>query len=235
MTGGKDLVEKTRGFILDLLFPPRCVGCGRKGSWLCAQCVDAIELIQPPICPLCGRHMTENRLCSLCLQDPPPIDGIRSVAYFEGIMRQAIHRFKYNNLQALAIPLGELMSDYWQKTPLPADVIVPVPLHPNRLRERGFNQATLLARESGRRIGLLVVVGSLIRARETPPQVGLSAQERKENVKEAFRCLDDRLAGKRVLLIDDVCTTGATLTACSTALRQASVHSVWALTLARPR
>ncbi len=235
MSEGTDLIERTKVFLLDLLFPPRCIGCRRKGIWLCASCIDKIELIRPPICPLCGRPVSQGGLCSFCRSDPPPLDGIRSIAYFEGIMRQAIHRFKYENLQALAIPLGEMMSDYWRRSPLPADVIVPVPLHPHRERERGFNQATLLARELGKRIDLPVVIGSLIRVRETAPQVGLSAQERRENVEGAFLCSDERLAGRRVLLIDDVCTTGATLAACGIALREGSARSVWALTLARPR
>jgi len=157
------------------------------------------------------------------------------VAYFDGTLREAIHCFKYSNLQDLAIPLGKLMSDYWEKSPLPAETIVPVPLHPDRLRERGYNQATLLARELGKSIGLPIAEDSLARVRATPPQVGLGAQERKENVHDAFRCSSAELKEKRILLIDDVCTTGATLEACSIALRQAGARSVWALALARAR
>ena len=118
---------------------------------------------------------------------------------------------------------------------MPAEVIVPVPLHENRLRARGYNQAALLAQVLGQKIGLPISEGTLARVRETLPQVGLGAQERKENVRDAFRCLDDGLAGRRVLLVDDVCTTGSTLEACSLALRQGRARSIWALTLARPR
>jgi len=157
------------------------------------------------------------------------------VAYFDGTLREAIHRFKYSNLQDLATPLGKLMSDYWEKSPLPAEIIVPVPLHPDRLRERGYNQATLLARELGKSIGLPIEKSSLARVRATLPQVELGAQERKENVRDAFRCANAELKDKRVLLIDDVCTTGATLEACSIALRQVGARSVWAFTLARAR
>ena len=228
--------------LLDLLFPPRCIGCGRVGSWLCATCLEEIELIRPPICPRCGRPLAEitgvrheGRLCYLCQHAPLQIDGIRSVAYFEGTLREAIHRFKYANLRDLAFPLGEMMSTYWRESPLPAEVIVPVPLHENRLRARGYNQAALLAQVLGQKIGLPISEGTLARVRETLPQVGLGAQERKENVRDAFRCLDDGLAGRRVLLVDDVCTTGSTLEACSLALRQGRARSIWALTLARPR
>jgi ComF family protein len=230
-----ELVQEIKKGLLDLLFPPRCVGCREMGSVLCAKCRDEFELIEPPLCPHCGRPRTNGRLCPLCQRDPLRISGVRSVAYFDGTLREAIHSFKYSNLQDLAIPLGELMSDYWEKSPLPAEIIVPVPLHPDRLRERGYNQATLLARELGKSIGLPVSENSLVRVRATRPQVDLNAQERKENVSDAFCCSNMELKGKRVLLIDDVCTTGATLEACSIALRQVGALSVWALTLAMPR
>jgi len=150
-------------------------------------------------------------------------------------MREAIHRLKYSNSQDLAAPLGEMMVSYWQDVHLSADVIVPVPLHVRRLRERGYNQAALLARELGKGVGLPVLENALIRVRETSPQVDLNAEDRKENVRGAFHCPDDRLAGNRVLLGDDVYTTGATLEACSLALKQRGVRTVWALTLARAR
>ena len=150
-------------------------------------------------------------------------------------MREAIHRLKYSNSQDLAAPLGEMMVSYWQDVHLPADVIVPVPLHTRRLRERGYNQASLLARELGKGVGLPVLENALNRVRDTAPQVDLNTEERKENVHGAFHCPDDRLAGKRVLLVDDVYTTGATLEACSLALKQRGVRTVWALTLARAR
>ncbi len=230
-----DLVQAIRRGLLDLLFPSRCVGCRETGSLLCAKCREEFELVEPPLCPHCGRPMVSGRLCPLCQRDPLQIDGVRSVAYLDGTLREAIHHFKYSNLQHLAIPLGRLMGQYWEKSPLPAEIIVPVPLHTDRLRERGYNQAALLARELGKSIGLPISENSLVRVRATRPQVELGAQERKENVNDAFRCSSMELKGKRILLIDDVCTTGATLEACSMALRQAGARSVWAFTLARAR
>ena len=218
-----------------MLFPPRCVGCRETGVLLCAKCREKCELINPPLCPRCGRPRPNGRLCPLCQRDPLRIDGVRSAVYFDGTLREAIHGFKYSNLQDLAIPLGKLMSDYWEKSPIPAEIIVPVPLHPDRLRERGYNQATLLTRELGKSIGLPIAENSLVRVRATLPQVELGAQERKENVRDAFRCSNAELKEKRILLIDDVCTTGATLEACSIALRQVGARSVWAFTLARAR
>jgi ComF family protein len=218
-----------------MLFPPRCVGCRETGSLLCAKCRDEFDLVEPPFCPHCGRPSPRGHLCPLCQRDPLRIDGVRSVAYFDGTLREAIHHLKYYNKQDLAVPLGKLMGDYWEKSPLPAEIIVPVPLHQDRLRERGYNQAVLLARELGKKIGLPVLQNSLVRVRATRPQVDLNAQERKENVSDAFRCSNVELKGERVLLVDDVCTTGATLEACSIALRQVGVRSVWALTLAMAR
>jgi ComF family protein len=174
-------------------------------------------------------------LCMRCQTFPLKIDCIRSVAYSEGVLREAVHRLKYRDLTALAEPLGGLMASYWVQHPLPADVVVPVPLHAARLRERGYNQAALLAHEMARRVGLAVDGHTLNRQRATAPQVELNARERRENVRDAFHCADDTLAGQRVLLVDDVCTTGSTLEACAQALYEGGVRAVRALTLACAR
>jgi len=150
----------------------------------------------------------------------------------EGPLRQAIHAFKYEGLRALAGTLGEILYDSWEADPWPVDTIVPVPLHPERLRQRGYNQSSLLARELSRRVGLPVVEGTLLRVVATPPQVGLHAKQRASNVENAFGFHDRGLMGRKVLLIDDVLTTGSTLRACAHAALQGSADAVWALTLA---
>ncbi|MCX7680368.1 MAG: ComF family protein [Anaerolineae bacterium] len=155
--------------------------------------------------------------------------------YFEGVVREAIHHLKYRGCAELAEPLGRVMADYLKEHLMPADVVVPVPLHITRLRERGYNQAALLAHAMARYSSLAVEERALIRERATASQVGLSAEERRLNVKGAFRCIGTGVGGKRVLLIDDVCTTGATLEACAVALYEAGARSVQALTLARAR
>ena len=149
-------------------------------------------------------------------------------------MRQAIHQLKYRNLRVLAVPLAELLSDYLATNPVTGEVLVPVPLHKRRLRERGYNQASLLAHQLGRLINLPVVDDSLIRLRSTPPQARTSTvEERRSNVVNAFACRDQRLWGKQVLLIDDVSTSGATLDACAAALKAGGATSVWGLVLAK--
>jgi ComF family protein len=153
-------------------------------------------------------------------------------------LRQAIHQFKYDDLQSLASPLGRLMSEGWVAlTPrdLRIDAIVPVPLHSTRQRQRGYNQAALLAMEVGAHLRRPVIQDVLVRTKATAPQVALGAQERLANVRDAFRCTDDGLSGKHVMLIDDVCTTGSTLESACAALRAAGTLSVWAYTLARAR
>lgn len=157
------------------------------------------------------------------------------MVYFEGVLREALHQLKYRGRTVLAEPLGDLMAAYWIQHPLSADVVVPVPLHAARLRERGYNQAALLARALARRVGLPLDERTLIRQRATASQVDLDVSRRKENVRGAFCCSDRTLAGRRVLLVDDVCTTGATLEACAVALYEGGARSVQALTLARTR
>lgn len=204
---------------LNLLFPPRCVGCNMGGAWLCPACMDQILFFEPPWPPL--------------LDEIQPLQGVRAAARLSGPLRQAIHGFKYEGLRALTPVLGEILYDCWDAEPWPVDVIVPVPLHPQRRRERGYNQSALLARELGRHTGLPVAEETLQRITPTPPQVGLKATERAENVRGAFRCQNDALAGMRVLLIDDVLTTGATMRACAEALLEGKVSAVWGLALAR--
>jgi len=155
------------------------------------------------------------------------------VARLNGPLQKAIHSFKYKGLRALANTLGDLLYDGWVAAPQAVDVIVPVPLHPSRSRERGYNQSALLVRELGRLAALPIEERTLKRVTPTRPQVGLSAEERAENVRNAFRCHDNRLQGLRVLLVDDVLTSGATLHACAHALVQGNVRAVWGFTLTR--
>jgi len=162
------------------------------------------------------------------------IDGIRSPFRFDGVMRQAIHQLKYKNLRALAVTLAGFLHDYLVTNPMPGEVLVPAPLHQKRLRERGYNQSRLLAQELGKLINLPVVDDCLVRQKHTPPQTRASTvDERRGNVADAFACRDRRLQDKRVLLIDDVSTSGATLDACAAALKAAGASSVWGLVLAR--
>jgi len=227
-------VAKLKGRIVDFLFPQWCIGCGKEGEFICPSCRRSLPRVMPPLCPRCGKPRPSGTLCPTCVSWQAEIDGIRSPFRFDGVMRQAIHQLKYRNLRAITEPLAKLLNDYLATNPIPGEVLVPVPLHQKRLRERGYNQSSLLAKELGKLTNLPVVDDCLIRQRHAPPQARSSTvEERRRNVAEAFVCRDHRLQDKQVLLIDDVATSGATLDAGAAGLKATGATSVWGLVLAR--
>jgi ComF family protein len=227
-------LTRLKGIALDLLFPRWCVGCGREGDFICPSCLKSLPRIKPPLCPRCGQPQGSDALCPNCADWQAEIDGIRAPFRFEGTMRQAILELKYRNLRALAGLLARLLYDYLSTNPLPGEVLVPVPLHGKRLRERGYNQSRLLARELSLLSDIPLVDDCLIRQRHSSPQARTpNVDERRSNVADAFACRDHRLKNKRVLLIDDVSTSGATLDACARALKASGAASVWGLALAK--
>ena len=218
--------------VVDAVYPPRCaaVDCGRRGTWLCPDCDAALRRLAPPWCARCGDPVGPGR-CR-CADLVPELAAIRSLAPFGGWLRDAIIAFKYQDEWARAAHLGTLL-----ELPLASlgtvDALVPVPLHPARERRRGYNQAALLARQAGH-AARVPVLEALVRVRDTPQQVGLEAAARHANVAGAFAMRDGgHVAGLRVVLIDDVLTTGATLGACAETLLAAGAAEVRAVTLAR--
>ncbi|MBI2288022.1 MAG: ComF family protein [Chloroflexi bacterium] len=227
-------VAKLGGMALALLFPQRCVGCGRDGAFICQSCHKSLPRLMPPLCPRCGRPQASGILCPSCVGWQAEIDGIRSPFRFDGVIRQAVHQLKYRNLRAIAAPLAQLVVDYLATSTVPAEVLVPVPLHRKRLRERGYNQSGLLAKKIGKLTNLPVVEDCLARERYTLPQARTeTVEERHRNIAGAFACRDHSLQDKKVLLINDVATSGATLDACAAALKAGGAASVWGLVLAR--
>ena len=217
---------------LDFVFPIHCAGCGREGGVICGQCADELARLTYPYCRVCADPGV-NGLCRWCGQSPPGFDSLRSPFRFDGPVRDAIHRLKYKGERASAGLLAGLMAEYLEGNPVPADALVPTPLHPRRLRGRGYNQSALLAHEIGKRITLPVREDLLIRVRNPRPQVETqSRQERRGNVAGNFQCRADA-TGLTVLLIDDVATTGSTLSECASAMKSAGAVRVHALTLAR--
>ena len=221
---------------LDLIFPPLCAGCGGVDYLLCPACRGSISWVAPPFCLRCGRALDAAACpiaCPLCSVRPLRMDGVRAAVELEGAMRRAIHAFKYGGRTELAPPLAELMVSAWNEDPFPVDCIMPVPLHPARLRERGYDQAALLARELAAPIKLPVLAQGLERTRVTETQTRLSAPDRRKNVAGAFAAGAPCVKGRSVLLVDDVCTTGSTLDACAGVLRTVGAANVYAYTLAR--
>jgi ComF family protein len=218
---------------LDILFPPWCVGCGKEGSYICDSCQQQLPVIIPPLCPRCGRPVSPGAACPGCIAENSDVNGIRAPFLFNGVIRSAIHELKYRNLRAVVPLLAGFLYDYLLENPLPGDILVPVPVHPRRERERGYNQASLLCHELSRCNGMPVIDDCLIKRTYTPPQAKTSTEaDRLENVAGTFSCVDDRLRGRRIILLDDVSTSGATLNACAGALKSSGAVTVWGLVLA---
>lgn len=224
------------GRLLDLLFPPRCVNCKQVGGAFCPQCFGSIQFIQPPFCPRCSHWLVSAHApCPACRAQPRLITRARAAAWHEGAIRQAIHALKYNRRRDVAAPLATLLAPLCLNDELKPDLLTSVPLHPERQRERGYNQAEELAQQTARRSGC-AYARLLERTRATADQIGLNAQERHANVRDAFRVnASIQLQGKQIVLIDDVYTTGATLDACAAALFARGASAVYGVTVARPR
>lgn len=220
--------------LLDLLFPARCGGCGRPGSLLCPACLAQVRPVPQPLCVRCGHPLPAPGRCNDCLAGQFHVSAIRAAAIYADPLSKAIHRFKYEGRPELHEPLGQLLAGYWRSRTVTVDLAAAVPLHDNRLAERGYNQAELLARVLCREVGLpLLRAGVLYRQRDTAQQMLLGPAERRQNVHGAFGWAGPALEGCKVLLIDDVATTGSTLEACAEALLAAGAGKVWALTAAR--
>ena len=219
---------------MDSFFPRRCVGCGRLGDFICRECLRKLPRLLPPLCPHCGKPQASGIVCPDCRRGQTEIDGISSPFRFDEVIRKAIYELKYRNLRAISPCLAELLADYLRSNPLDGEALTYVPLHPRRLRERGYNQSRLLAGELSKRIDLPVIEDCLIRAKQAQPQVrARDVQERRRNVADAFVCRDEKVSGRQLILVDDVCTSGATLESCAAALKSKGVAFVWGLTLAR--
>lgn len=236
---------------MDLIYPPRCSIC-EKFLWknraekdqqellFCKSCFDGFSEISSPFCPICGRpfasEVDEDHLCEDCLRKRPHYDAMRAPYLYEGGIMEAIHQFKYAGRSHLAKSLGLLLTSF-AKTWLDktnGSLMMPVPLHPRRLRERDFNQSLLLARHAAPLLEAELDFLSLRRIRYTQPQTGLKSDERRKNVRKAFQIVDREVVkGRTILLVDDVATTGNTLNECARTLKRAGAGEVFCLTLAR--
>lgn len=225
-------LRRLTGAALDLAFPAACSGCGREGEPLCAACLPALDarLALPGGTPI-----------GLPAELPAPLLQLDWCAPFAGPVRAALHDLKYAGERRLAVPVGDALARRWARVGTGAEVIVPVPVHAERERRRGYDQAALIADVAGERLGL-PVVRALERHRATVAQFELGRDERAANVDGAFQVRASlgagaarSAAGRWVLLIDDVVTTGATLAACAFALERAGALAVSAIAVARER
>lgn len=227
--------------LVNLVFPewPGCKLCGRLGKEdLCPACRQELrDWAAKPKCPVCGRPVPPKgrvTLCGDCQSQPPPFEMARAVGPYEGGLRQAIHLFKYKRRKSLAPLLGGLMLETLQKHSrlLHCDLVLPVPMSRGRLRERGFNQAALLARQVARGLNLPLSDRVLIKG-ETPPQTGLTRPQREQNLRGSFQVkAPEEIRGKNLLIVDDVFTTGSTVSAMAETLKEQGAAGIFVIILA---
>ncbi len=222
---------------LNMLFPEICPVCqnpakDHKTAPVCPECWQSIKPYTGPKCRKCGRPLSSDAsiICGDCLQDEPAFESAGSFGLYEGALRKAINLLKYHN----AIRLSKPLSDILLQIEIPGvDAVLPVPLFNKRLRQREFNQSALIAKYSAKRLGSILVLDSLVKIRDTKPQVGLRADERRKNLKNSFGTQNkNAVEGKDILLIDDVSTTGTTIRECSRVLKKAGAGNIHVLTLA---
>jgi ComF family protein len=222
--------------ILNLLFAANCPACGKPAddyrfNPICKTCWYSIDRYTGPGCRVCGLPTPSEYtgLCAACIGDPPPYGKIHFYGLYNGALREAIHLLKFQRIRRLAQPLAGMLLDL----PLgQCDAIVPVPLHPKSLRAREFNQTALLGYRLSKALNVPLVLGALNKVKETPLQTEMTGKERRRNLRRAFTA-SEAVQGKRLLLIDDVITTGATVYECSRVLKKAGAESVEAVALAR--
>jgi ComF family protein len=235
--------------LLDFILPPRCRLCGVSTTgetipWVCQQCWRAIDYVAPPFCVQCGQPFaaplegiaSAAHRCGACVMEPPPYAQARAVGLYQGTLRDIIHAMKYQCIYGLVRPLaGLLYAQFaWHWGSEKPAALVPIPLHRSKLRQREFDQALALACCLSASTGIPLWADVLVRHRATVSQVGLAAARRRQNVRGAFSLrAPHTCAGKAVLLIDDVYTTGATIRECARLLQQAGASWVGVYTLAR--
>jgi ComF family protein len=223
--------------ILNTLFPETCPVCSERTddhstAPICKTCWNTIRPYSGPVCQRCGKPLVSDSAtyCGECLKREPAFDCARSFGLYEGALRNAIYHMKYFGLRRLAGPLAEKMTG--MRLP-PVDAVIPVPLHRSRHRQREFNQSALVARHAARKLNAELIINGLRKTRETAPQVGLTYKERIKNVRNAFSIEDEgRITGKKIILVDDVVTTGSTIRECAKALKRGGASYVYAASLA---
>ncbi len=219
---------------MDWILPPSCGGCGESHSRWCADCQQKVHRPSEPLCETCGLPLErKTELCVDCRTSTPGFRRLRAWSTFDPPVRNALHRLKYRRDIGLGDALAAGMLTFVRELGWPVDLVVPVPLGKKRLQERGYNQVGLIARPLALAMRISYAPNVLARLRETRSQVGLAAAERRENVAAAFQAKQNRVNGRTVLLIDDVATTGSTLSSCAEALYAARAQDVFALAVSR--
>lgn len=216
-----------------MLFPPVCGGCGKAGFRWCLDCQRRVPRIAEPFCEKCGIPVRKVGLCDKCQSNPPAYRIMRSWAVFDSPIQNALHAIKYRRNVGLADALATQMVDFVHSLQWQLDLMIPVPLGRQRLKERGYNQVGLVARPLAYELDLEYAPRVLWKSRDTRSQVGLTISQRRENVSKAYQADPSAVKRKSILIMDDVATTGSTISACTDALLSAGAQEIYALTIAR--
>jgi len=236
-------MDKTRGGmgwheagrrVLDTIFPPTCVGCRARGTWLCPACLRSVEALRLPVCAVCHQPV-EDAAPHACRAAGAALVTVSAVGVYAGPLRSAVHALKYEGRHAIASTLAPLLAERVGPRVVAGDVLVAIPLHPTRQRERGYNQSAVVAAELARLLPLEPAPSALRRTRATADQVTLSREQRATNVRGAFAVRAEDVRDRRVWLLDDVYTTGATLRAAAVALRAAGAREIRGAVVAMTR
>ncbi|MDL1941462.1 ComF family protein [Chloroflexi bacterium CFX2] len=217
---------------LDLLFPPYCGGCGRGGSRWCEDCQKRVKILDGILCEVCGLPQDEPGVCGACRTERPRFRALRAWAVFDDPVQSALHKLKYRRDLSMGDALANQMLPFVKNLGWKIDLAIPIPLSRQRMKERGYNQVAMIANPLAMALGLAYAPGELTRQKATRSQVGLTREERRDNVHAAFKA-GGRVKGRTVLILDDVSTTGATLSSAAEALYSAGAENVYALTVAR--
>ena len=218
---------------INLFFPTVCALCGKLGPMICTDCLSQFARVSEPHCHRCGHTLIHAaNACGNCLSPDFNLSQVRTTLVYREPVTNVIHALKYKGLFALSKPLAQLMVDSWPNWDESPELLIPIPLHPQRKKQRGFNQSELLADVVGQKENIPIARDALKRVKNTAPQIGLSPKERQENVRDAFAADPNVVKGKRILLMDDVFTTGSTMKAAAKELLASGTTSVSAYCLA---
>ena len=218
--------------MLDLLFPPNCGGCGKVGSCWCVDCQKRVNILDGILCDICGLPQDEPGVCGTCLAERPHFRALRAWAVFSEPIQPALHGLKYRRNISMGDAFALQMAPFVKSLNWQIDMVIPIPLGRKRYKERGYNQVAMIAKPLALALDTRYAPKGLMRRKETRSQVGLTKVERKANIQNAFQA-GRGIAGKSVLIMDDVSTTGSTLSAGAEVLYSAGATDVYALTVAR--
>ncbi len=235
----KNALIKIKQFSLDILFPKTCLGCKRERNWLCEDCIATLDIQNWSLCPICQKRVLDFKTCEYCRPKTKLTGLFVPLSYENPLIKKAIRFFKYEPLlKELREPLSYIIISHLNLIEFPGFdekfILVPVPLYKSRLRWRGYNQAEEIAKELSKNLAIPLEKNILIKIKNTLLQAELKGDERWTNMTQAFLCQNpERIRGKKILLVDDVYTTGATMEECAKILKQNGAKEVWGIVIAR--